>query len=103
MSRRRCGPGTNGGRGFVECAATGFPVRAQDVVADVRQGDVGAQYADITPGFGTWHPRDRYDVRDFSDPTPIVGGGATPDADHPSGDPIDPDFVPPTLEGAPTR
>lgn len=72
---RACGvprqaPGRQG-RGNRECAASGKIVPAEDYVEDVRQGLVAKEYADITPGFGTWHPQDVRGGEAYDDPTPI--------------------------------
>ena len=58
-------------RGWRTCAASGKLILADDFVDDVRQGPVRPDFADITPGFGTYHPLDEYDPGDLSDPTPI--------------------------------
>jgi hypothetical protein len=68
----RCGVGRNGGRGFATSDASGFPIRAQDRVRDVRQGIVSKSEADWSgPRFGTNHPMDFFDPGDLDDPTPI--------------------------------
>ena len=59
------------GKGWRECAASGFVREADDVVEDVRQGLVAREFADITPGFGTYHPQDVRQDGPYDDPSPI--------------------------------
>jgi hypothetical protein len=60
------------GVGTRECQATGFLRSADEAfVEDVRQGNVSRDFADITPGFGTRHPRDFFHPHTGSDPSPI--------------------------------
>lgn len=98
---RRMGGLRNGGRGVRTCDASGFLRPAQRIMEDVRQGDVAREFADTTSGFGTEHPLDNYDPGPMDDPTPIARpGSSTLDLDDlPSGDPIDPDYRFPTLDG----
>ena len=35
-----------------------------------------SQYADITPGFGTWHPQDKVALGTLDDPKPIDKGNS---------------------------
>ncbi len=59
------------GRGWREDAATGFVRYADDYVQDVRQGFTAKEFADITPGFGTYHPQDLRALGDLDDPSAI--------------------------------
>lgn len=59
------------GRGWRECQASGFVRSADDVVDDVRQGAVAEEFADVTPGFGTFHPQDVRGSERYDDPSPI--------------------------------
>ncbi len=62
----------NKGKGVRECEATGFLRSAtHPFVEDVRQGETAAEFADITPGFGTRHPQDVVQLGVMSDPSPI--------------------------------
>ena len=98
--RRRYGIGTNGGRGFAIDDATGRPVRAQDRMRDVRQGIVDKRRADLTPGFGTHHPRDKIKLGSLNDPTPIPHARpGTPDADVEAGPPAGSITLPPRPGG----
>jgi hypothetical protein len=69
----RCYPprGPRKGLGARIDDASGFLRAADDVVEDVRQGLVSKEKADITPGFGTYHPQDVKQLTDLTDPTPI--------------------------------
>ncbi len=58
-------------RGIAICDRTGLVCDASQRVRDVRGGWVRPEDADITPGFGTWHPRDHPRYGRLSDPTPI--------------------------------
>lgn len=80
---RRCGIGTNGGRGFSICDASGQPVRAQDRMRDVRQGVADRRRADWSgPRFGTHHPLDLYSPGPFDDPQSVYEGrGQNTDAE----------------------
>lgn len=62
------------GTGVVECSASGFLAKPDEIVDDVRQGPTAEKYADLTPGFGTYHPQDVKSLPDLSDPTPIPEG-----------------------------
>jgi len=68
---RHLGPPT--GRGIVQDNASGFVRHRNEIVDDVRQGPVGRDKADITPGFGTWHPQDVVQLGILDDPTPVNG------------------------------
>lgn len=59
------------GKGWREDNASGFVRYADDVVDDVRQGPVSKDFADITPGFGTYHPQDIKVIDVLDDPSPI--------------------------------
>lgn len=59
------------GRGIRIDDATGFVRAADDVVSDRRQGLTSADTADITPGFGTFHPQDVRRTPPYNDPKPI--------------------------------
>ena len=59
------------GKGWRQDNASGFMRYAHDVIHDVRQGPVSKDFADLTPGFGTHHPRDRVALGNMSDPSPI--------------------------------
>jgi hypothetical protein len=54
---------------------------AEDVVEDVRQGFVAREFADLTPGFGTYHPQDVRRDQVFGDPSPIPNA-RTPDREN---------------------
>lgn len=73
VMRGGCGPKhlKATGKGWREDNATGFVRPAHDVVDDVRQGPVSKDFADITPGFGTYHPQDIKNVGILDDPKPI--------------------------------
>lgn len=57
------------GRGYVECARSGF-LRKPTNVIEGRHGNVARDKADWTPGFGTLHPQDV--------PQPTIGGDPYP-------------------------
>ena len=59
------------GKGWRQCQASGFIREAHDFVRDVRQGDVAPEFADLTPGFGTYHPQDKISLGNLDDPRPI--------------------------------
>jgi hypothetical protein len=59
------------GRGVVECDASGFLRPAGRLLDDVRQGRTIPRFADITPGFGTFHPQDVISLGDLDDPKAI--------------------------------
>ena len=59
------------GKGWREDQATGFVRYARDVVDDIRQGQVAEEFADLTPGWGTYHPQDLKDLGVLDDPSPI--------------------------------
>ncbi len=69
----RCYPrhGPRNGKGARIDDASGFLRPADDVVEDVRQGLVSRDFADITPGFGTYHPQDLKRLGRLDDPSPI--------------------------------
>ncbi|MCP4466953.1 MAG: hypothetical protein GY813_09425 [Halieaceae bacterium] len=58
----------------MQCQASGQLFHAKDIVRDVRQGKVGRKFADLTAGFGTWHPQDLRQLGDMDDPSPIHDG-----------------------------
>jgi hypothetical protein len=58
------------GKGYVQCQRSGFLRPADEVMRDVRGGIVARDFADITPGFGTRHPRDVFAPEVGGDPTP---------------------------------
>lgn len=62
----------NDGRGVRIDDATGFLRPAQDVVSDRRQGLTSRSTADLTPGFGTFHPQDLRRTPPADDPKPIA-------------------------------
>lgn len=64
------------GRGWREDQATGFVRAADDYVDDIRQGRTSKDFADITPGFGTYHPQDVKQLGTLDDPSAVVD--ATP-------------------------
>ena len=60
------------GVGVKQCQASGMLRMADDPwVTDVRQGEVAQRFADLTPGFGTYHPQDVRQLGDLDDPKPI--------------------------------
>lgn len=59
------------GKGWAQSAASGFVREADKLVRDVRQGRVEKSKADITPGFGTYHPQDLKSLGVLDDPRPI--------------------------------
>lgn len=61
------------GKGWVQCQASGFIREADDMMTDVRQGEVSREFADVTPGFGTYHPQDVRRLGSLNDPQPIPG------------------------------
>lgn len=63
--------GPKDGRGARICDASGFLRASDDRVRDRRQGIVSRDHADITPGFGTFHPQDVRRTPLTSDPAPI--------------------------------
>jgi hypothetical protein len=77
MPGKRGNPGTyprhlkRTGRGYKQCQASGFLRPTGQLTDDVRQGLVAKEFADITPGFGTWHPQDKLQLGVLDDPTPI--------------------------------
>lgn len=62
------------GRGLFVCDASGFVRHTDDAVDDVRQGQVAREFADITPGFGTRHPKDVEQLGVLDDPVPAEDG-----------------------------
>ena len=60
------------GRGWVECEASGALRPAGELVHDVKQGRVRRRLADITPGFGTYHPQDIKSLGPLDDPKAIL-------------------------------
>lgn len=72
MRSGKCGPNLPvTGKGWREDPASGFIGVAGDVIPDVRQGHVLSRFADVTPGFGTYHPQDRKNPGQLGDPYPI--------------------------------
>lgn len=63
--------GPKDGRGARIDDASGFLRPAADVVRDRRQGLVAREHADLTPGFGTFHPQDVRRPPPATDPEPI--------------------------------
>jgi hypothetical protein len=63
--------GPRDGRGARIDDASGFLRPADDVVKDRRQGLTSKDFADLTPGFGTYHPQDVRRPPAVSDPKPI--------------------------------
>jgi len=59
------------GRGIRIDDATGFTRPADDYVSDRRQGLTSIETADITPGFGTFHPQDVRRTPPADDPKPV--------------------------------
>lgn len=59
------------GKGWREDAATGMVRYAEDYVDDHRQGRTSQKTADITPGFGTYHPQDVKNLGSLDDPQSI--------------------------------
>lgn len=60
------------GVGVKQCQASGFLRMATGPhVNDIRQGNVAREFADLTPGFGTYHPQDVRQLGDLDDPKPI--------------------------------
>lgn len=59
------------GRGIRIDDATGFVRASDDVLFDRRQGLTSPDTADITPGFGTFHPQDVRRTPPSNDPRPI--------------------------------
>ena len=66
-------------RGLAEDDASGFVRHADKVIRDVRQGMVGKDKADLTPGFGTRHPQDVVQLGVLDDPRPARYGDHVPD------------------------
>ncbi len=70
----RCYPrhlGQPTGKGLKECEASGFIRRKNDIMDDVRQGQVSKEFADKTAGFGTRHPQDVVQLGVLDDPKPV--------------------------------
>lgn len=61
----------NKGKGFFESEASGFLRPIGDRMEDVRQGQVGRDEADLTPGFGSSHPQDHVSLGVLDDPKPV--------------------------------
>lgn len=59
------------GRGVVQCDASGMLRPAGTLVDDVRQGRAAKEFADLTPGFGSFHPQDLVALGNLDDPTAI--------------------------------
>ena len=59
------------GKGVVECEASGFLRQVGDTRHDLRQGQVAKEFADETPGFGTYHPQDVVSLGTLDDPKAI--------------------------------
>lgn len=68
MTRKRK---SSDGRGLAVCDMTGQICDASDRVWDPRHGYVATRDADLSSGFGTWHPRDRIGLGRLDDPKPI--------------------------------
>lgn len=64
--------GPKDGRGSRIDDASGFLRPAADVVQDRRQGLATREHADLTPGFGTFHPQDVKRPPPVMDPKPIT-------------------------------
>jgi hypothetical protein len=64
------------GEGYVQCQRSGFLRHPSDMMEDYRGGTVAKEYADVTTGFGTKHPRDVFspDLGGDPRPTPIQTG-----------------------------
>lgn len=63
--------GPKSGKGARIDDASGFLRHADDVVEDRRQGYTSKDHADITPGFGTFHPQDLKRLSPKPDPRAI--------------------------------
>lgn len=59
------------GRGVRIDDASGFLRPADDYVRDVRQGLAAREHADLTAGFGTYHPQDLRRTPPTNDPKAI--------------------------------
>ena len=59
------------GKGWRQDQASGFVREAGDVIQDRRQGLTAPEFADITPGFGTFHPQDVKALGALDDPTQV--------------------------------
>lgn len=59
------------GKGWRTDSASGMVRYAEDYVEDRRQGLTSREFADITPGFGTYHPQDVKNLGTLDDPSPI--------------------------------
>lgn len=70
--------GPKDGRGGRIDDASGFLRPAKDVVVDRRQGLASKDFADLTPGFGTFHPQDVRRPPPASDPLPIFKARTDP-------------------------
>ena len=60
------------GRGIRIDDATGFTRASDDYVSDRRQGLTSPATADMTPGFGTFHPQDVRRPPPVNDPKPVL-------------------------------
>ena len=67
------------GKGWVQSDASGFIREAGDMVEDVRQGTVTKEEADLTPGFGTYHPQDLKSLGILDDPKAVPGANPIDD------------------------
>lgn len=81
MGWRKHVPPFNQGRGWVTCDRSGGTFPAQEMVWDERGGRVHRSYADVTPGYGTMHPRDLPPPIYDADPKPIPNARPAPDVD----------------------
>lgn len=59
------------GEGYTQCERSGFLRKASDLMKEDKGATVAEEFADKTPGFGTWHPQDVNQAEVGSDPTPI--------------------------------
>lgn len=64
------------GVGLRQCAATSFLRHEPEMMQDFRQGIVAPDFADITPGFETYHPQDVVQLGALDDPKPVVFGNS---------------------------
>lgn len=58
-------------KGYVQCERSGRLVKPCDIIEEHTGARVAREVADITPGFGTWHPQDVNAAEVGGDPTPI--------------------------------
>lgn len=59
------------GTGWRQDQASGFVRKADDVIMDRRQGLTAPEFADITPGFATFHPQDVKALGALDDPVQV--------------------------------